>query len=64
LLSSAIVFLGLESAGEIEDVLRQWFWTDGMQSYDECVGFWQGVKREPSSPGSFKEDVDVDVIFG
>jgi hypothetical protein len=33
-----------------------------MQSYDECVGFWQGVKREPSSPGSLEEDVDV--IFG
>lgn len=42
LLSSAIVYLGLESAGEIEAVLRSFLWTDEMQGC-ECVGWWQGV---------------------
>lgn len=54
LLSSAIVFLGLEKAGDVEDVLRSYFWTDGMQEM-ECVGFWQGVKSESPQAGLFDE---------
>lgn len=58
LLSSAIVFLGLESAKEVEAVLRRYFWTDEMQRSD-YVAFWQGAKSDTVSTVQFDEDMTL-----
>jgi len=55
LLSSAIVYLGLDNPGSVEGVLRGYVWTDGMQG-SECVGFWQGV-ADAGGKGSEEEFV-------
>lgn len=65
LLSSAIVFLELESAAEVEGVLRGFLWTDKMQEC-ECVGWWQGVAGvgESEKAGSVVMEEEVGLPAG